>query len=456
MKKMLLCMSVLFMTGNLLYSQIFVPPGDGTLHQALAGAEDGDVFQLAAGQTYTESGYTEFGDIVEMDVTIEVDGDGSEKAIVKMETEREGDETITFFNVGDQASLTLRGIEFDGALNELPSANYLVTFTMGDVPTPILVKKITVENCYIHNLVDDVIAAGNGDMKYNVVVDSTIVDNVIITNTCTSIYYKYAGANYISLTNSTIHNINSYGLRIAGPVETGLPDNTPVVVIDHTTWYKTGVGDDAREMIQGEKGPLLNPWMVTNSIFVDQVNKDRTFINIKDNPGPGEENDYLSTIASICFWDIGQVNFRSHTVMDTLRMDPGFADPDNGDFTLPEHSPLFSLGTDGGPIGDPRWYIGVYGIKDDVPVVRSFALHQNYPNPFNPVTQISFDLEKAGWTTLAVYDLMGRERAVIVSENLHPGHYKYSFDASGLSSGVYFYQLGTAGQTLTRKMMYLE
>jgi len=453
MKRMLLMLGIFCALSGFLFAQIFVPPGNGTLHQALAGAVDGDIFQLVAGGEYVESGYPEFGDIIEKDITIEVEGDGSQKAVVKMQTEREEeDDTIVFFNVGDQGSLTLRGIEFDGATSGTDTANYLISFTMGEAPTPILVKKVKVENCYIHNLVDDVIAAGNSEMKYNVVVDSTMVDNVIITNTATSIYYKYAGANYVSLTNSTIYNINSYGLRIAGPVESGLPENTPTVLIDHTTWYKTGVGNDARETIQGEKGPLLNPWTVSNSIFVNQINKDRTFINIKDTPG-----DSNATIASICFWDIGQVNFRLHTVTDTLRMDPGFTDPDNGNFTLPAGSPLFKLGTDGDPIGDPRWYVGVYGIEDDNALTaKTFSLLQNYPNPFNPTTTISFVLAQSGMTNLVVYDLMGRQVAVLMDRKLSAGEYRLTFDASHLTSGIYFYRLSAGGHTATRKLVLIR
>jgi len=372
-----------------------------------------------------------------------------------MQTEREEDETFVYFNLGDGGSVTLRGIEFDGELDGEPNATYLITFTMGEEPTPILVNKIDIQNCYIHNLMKSVLVSGNSNMIYNVVVYSTIIDNVIIDNAGAVVYYKYGGANYISLTNSTFYNIYEYGFRISGPVESGLPDNTPTVIIDHTTWYNIGLNEDVgsqREMIQGEKGPLLNPWTVSNSIFVNQANKDRTFINIKDTPG-----DSNAVISSICFWDIGNVNFREHSVSDTLRMYPEFADTTNGDFTLPAHSPLFSLGTNGGPIGDPRWYIGVYGIKDEKNTnAKSFALHQNYPNPFNPSTKISFNLEQAGFTTLSVYDLTGREVARLVSDDLGVGEYNYTFNSGNLSSGIYFYRLSFTGQTLTKKMMLIE
>jgi hypothetical protein len=91
-----------------------------------------------------------------------------------------------------------------------------------------------------------------------------------------------------------------------------------------------------------------------------------------------------------------------------------------------------------------------------VPTVpASFALYQNYPNPFNPSTRIPFSVPgsglpagQAGFVSLKVYDILGRDVATLVNENLPPGSYEVTFDASGLPSGVYFYRLtvrSTAG-----------
>jgi hypothetical protein len=323
---------------------------------------------------------------------------------------------------------------------------------MGEFPGPANIKMIRVENCYIHDLTSDVIAAGNSDMRGNVIVDSTFVDNCIMENTATSVYYKYAGANFVKVTNSTFHNLNSYGIRIAGPGESNLPNNTPTVVIDHTTWYNIGVGDDQREIIQLEKGPNLNPWTVTNSIFVKQVNKDRTVINLKETTG-----DALATVTNICLWDVGKINWRSHTVRDTITMDPEFADPDNGDFTLPVGSLILKFGSDGGPIGDLRWATNATSVKrKENALPGEFSLRQNYPNPFNPTTMISFILENAGQTKLTVYDFLGREIAVLVNSKLSAGEHKISFDADKLPSGIYLYCLKSAGQTLTKKMTVLH
>ncbi len=85
-----------------------------------------------------------------------------------------------------------------------------------------------------------------------------------------------------------------------------------------------------------------------------------------------------------------------------------------------------------------------------------FSLYQNYPNPFNPGTTIGFDIPIAGFVTLKVFDLLGREVAMLVNEEMQPGSYERVFHAKGLASGVYFYRLQTPTITLTRKMLLMQ
>jgi hypothetical protein len=79
---------------------------------------------------------------------------------------------------------------------------------------------------------------------------------------------------------------------------------------------------------------------------------------------------------------------------------------------------------------------------------------QNYPNPFNPSTTIEFRIQSSQFVTLKVYDLLGREVAVLVDEQKAPGNYEITFDASRLASGVYMYRL-TAGQYVESRKMVL-
>ncbi len=95
-------------------------------------------------------------------------------------------------------------------------------------------------------------------------------------------------------------------------------------------------------------------------------------------------------------------------------------------------------------------------------VPAAFALQQNYPNPFNPSTDITYTVGGTGAqgsatsVRLAVYDVLGREVSVLVNERKPPGTYQIRFDATGLSSGAYYYRLTAGSMTRTRAMMLVR
>jgi photosystem II stability/assembly factor-like uncharacterized protein len=92
----------------------------------------------------------------------------------------------------------------------------------------------------------------------------------------------------------------------------------------------------------------------------------------------------------------------------------------------------------------------------DKSMARKFELSQNYPNPFNPYTVISYSVPITGLVELKVYDLLGREIALLVSEVKPAGDYKTVFNGSNLQSGVYFYKLKIGSRLQTRKMILLK
>ena len=93
---------------------------------------------------------------------------------------------------------------------------------------------------------------------------------------------------------------------------------------------------------------------------------------------------------------------------------------------------------------------------NDVIIPSSAKLYQNYPNPFNPVTNLEFSISKSGFVSLKIFDMLGNEVATLVNAKLKPGSYKYNFDASVFSSGVYFYKLRTDDYIETRKMTIIK
>jgi len=94
------------------------------------------------------------------------------------------------------------------------------------------------------------------------------------------------------------------------------------------------------------------------------------------------------------------------------------------------------------------------GIEVEVP--KKFNLSQNYPNPFNPVTKISFDLPEEGKVELKIYDMLGKEAATLVNGVKTAGYYTVNFNASNLSSGIYFYRLISGNYSAVKKMTLIK
>lgn len=94
--------------------------------------------------------------------------------------------------------------------------------------------------------------------------------------------------------------------------------------------------------------------------------------------------------------------------------------------------------------------------EDQISLPKDFALAQNYPNPFNPSTIIEYQLPKVSNVNLKVYDILGNEIVTLVNENKAAGVYEIEFDASRLSSGIYFYQLITDNFSNIKKMTLIK
>lgn len=94
-------------------------------------------------------------------------------------------------------------------------------------------------------------------------------------------------------------------------------------------------------------------------------------------------------------------------------------------------------------------YNGMYeyssNVEVDVTGLTDFVLIQNYPNPFNPSTMISFNLVVDSKVSLKIYNLLGQEVSTLLNQNLTAGLHEINFDATGLNSGIYFYQLEALG-----------
>jgi hypothetical protein len=89
-------------------------------------------------------------------------------------------------------------------------------------------------------------------------------------------------------------------------------------------------------------------------------------------------------------------------------------------------------------------------------IPKEYALEQSYPNPFNPVTTIRYEIPKGSLVVLKVFDMLGQEIKTLINEYQEPGYKEVIFDASTLSSGIYFYRLQAGGYTNVKKMQLIK
>lgn len=147
----------------------------------------------------------------------------------------------------------------------------------------------------------------------------------------------------------------------------------------------------------------------------------------------------------------------SLTVLDTVLSDTTITTP------LLKTNQIYSWRVKGeNEFGQSKWS-ETYKFKtqiiskvDDIDIVSNFSLGQNYPNPFNPETTISFTLPESGYTSLKIYDVLGREIKIVKDQYLSSGKYTLKFNGNNLASGVYIYVLQQGKYIDKKKMLLLK
>lgn len=98
----------------------------------------------------------------------------------------------------------------------------------------------------------------------------------------------------------------------------------------------------------------------------------------------------------------------------------------------------------------------ITGIDDEINLINKYYLSQSYPNPFNPITKIKFSIPQSEVIQIKVYDVLGKEIQTLLNEYKTTGSYEVDFDASSLSSGIYFYRMISGSYSETKKMILLR
>ncbi len=191
----------------------------------------------------------------------------------------------------------------------------------------------------------------------------------------------------------------------------------------------------------------------------------RGVATLVDNAAYGDITDYISVPAASYTLDVTPGNDNS-TIVASFQADlsgldggsavvfaSGFLTPSanqNGEafgiFAALANGTVVELPTTGAPTS----------VENISLVPANYSLLQNYPNPFNPSTIINFTIPNSEFVTLRVFNILGSEVATIVNENLSAGAYRYNFDAQGLASGVYLYEIKAGNFREIKKMNLLK
>jgi hypothetical protein len=115
------------------------------------------------------------------------------------------------------------------------------------------------------------------------------------------------------------------------------------------------------------------------------------------------------------------------------------------------------------PLGDLNWYPAKKAAwlltsvaEQEAGIPATYTLQQNYPNPFNPSTSIAFSMSRTGFVSVTVYDILGREVSTLVNDVMEAGTHQVSWNASRMSSGVYFYKMQSGSFVEMKKMMLIK
>jgi len=320
-------LSVQFATAQTVHQ---VAAGTDVLKASIDAAAPGDIIELiTSGGAYLSNDQI----VINKDLTIRGAEGLEQKPILKYVGTSTG---AYMFKIESSPKVIFQNLEFDGdgtAEGAAAKAKYALRLDNGDVNGTMIVKVL---DCYLHDFNDKIIKP-----YPNSGIDSLIVHNSTFAHGAKEGVTLYSGSSsdpavqmkYAEFVNSTFYGFAREGIK-------GDMNPNTVVRINHSTFYDCG--GLSKGMIYFDD---MSDVEVKNSLFVK--NSYSSYFS------RFESADNLFYRNGI--WDVESWEVSNATVSDTFHIDPMFADPANGDFTLANNSPVLNLGDDGSPLGDLRW-----------------------------------------------------------------------------------------------------
>lgn len=238
---------------------------------------------------------------------------------------------------------------------------------------------------------------------------------------------------------------------------TGAPITVKVAV-------SSRLGANPSKVIGSSSGDTLfttaDTWLWTDDAYPTAERPN--LVHIIDGVGGRDRVDSASLSAADLYWEWRDVTIQPggksiylyYTSQDSTPLTAGVKGPAFSVRPYPAAATL-GLGVEGSNVMNwPTDALVSAEVEERVP--PAYALEQNYPNPFNPGSDIRYQLSEFSIMKLVVYDVLGREVAVLHDGPAHPGAYTVRFDGTGLASGVYLYRMTAGPFTQTRRMVLLR
>jgi hypothetical protein len=280
-------------------------------------------------------------------------------------------------------------------------------------------------------------------------------------------------------------NVGTHGVYVDKNLAYWDPSLSDIVTIANTAPGINNFTDWVSQMITMNAG--------TAALFADDATYPKLYNGAWINKLPAfanTDNLFSSALATLKTFSLATVDTTFAAPLTSWRQasNPEATNFVYADFPIPidlsyTDADLLNAGFGGFPIGDLGWFptqkaaweaqkaAELTAIQNSVDtgipisggtgvattqVPNGFRMEQNYPNPFNPSTDISYTIAKAGNVTLKVYNMLGQDIATLVNGFQTANTYKVNFNASGLSSGVYFYKLSTGSNEMIKKMVLMK
>jgi hypothetical protein len=329
-----------------------------------------------------------------------------------------------------------------------------------------------------------IIACGGGIKCWGPIGEIHIVSNYIKGNTVQTNYYGGGGINISECTTNTpiIENniiVDNFSSKYGGGIliDLNLDNSFKPGLNPHQSVPK--YGDDLSEQFLVNNTIYNNSAAVSGGGFYAANNMTANIMNciLWENTAPN--NPQIGGDVNVVYSDV-EGGFPGEHNID---VNPSFADTL---FHLADSSLCIGAGIDSLDIGGTMHYCPPFcyyggprpnppGSMPDIGACESpranpislvegnisqlpneYSLDQNYPNPFNPITTIKYGIPERKFVELRIYDILGREVELILNEEQDAGYYELNFDASQLSTGIYFYRLKTDSFVETKKMVLMK